>query len=66
MSFNSQSTKKCNYLAPMGRIIIAWSNAPSAGVYDLKPFLPRKGLFVVIVVKRALPWALIKRPFRAE
>ncbi len=33
------------------RIIIAWGFAAGAGVYD---------------VPRALPWALIKRPFRAE
>jgi len=26
----------CNYSAPTGRIIIAWGNAPGAGVYDVK------------------------------
>ncbi|RKZ93626.1 MAG: hypothetical protein DRR19_00550 [Candidatus Parabeggiatoa sp. nov. 1] len=25
-----------NYSAPTGRIIIAWGNAPGAGVYDVK------------------------------
>ncbi|RKZ92068.1 MAG: hypothetical protein DRR19_05350 [Candidatus Parabeggiatoa sp. nov. 1] len=44
-----------------GRIIIAWGNAPGAGVYDLKPFLG-----ALKWAKRAQPWALIKRPFRAE
>jgi len=27
---------KGNYSAPMGRIIIAWGNAPGAGVYEVK------------------------------
>ncbi|RKZ91551.1 MAG: hypothetical protein DRR19_06915 [Candidatus Parabeggiatoa sp. nov. 1] len=44
-----------NYLAPLVRIIIAWGNAPGAGVYDLKPFLPIKGLFVVILAKQFIP-----------
>jgi len=60
-----------NYSAPTGLFIIAWGNAPGTGVYDLKPFQPRKGLFVVIQVPkvqvpRAQPWALIKHSFRAE
>ncbi len=29
---------KGNYSAPTGLLIIAWGNAPGAGVYDLKPF----------------------------
>jgi len=54
----------CNYSAPKVRIIIAWGFAAGAGVYDVKALSGR--IKKIAPSPRALPWALIKRPFRAE
>jgi len=59
------SLKFGNYSAPTGLLIIAWGNAPGAGVYEVKALKGRIKIKSKIKVPRALPWALIKRPFRA-